>query len=225
MENEFKSQIHDTKHHKLLINNNKISNKENKLELEENNININSRNVLLKNVDLQNKYNNLLLRTKRNGKLRTIIKNDSKNNDTNSVINRTAFQTRQKSLNEITKDISDDRMKNINLLSRNSRILKKLKNKDKNSNLNRYLIKNKSSSCFINKSNQILPLLKPRGILINICSGPYEFKIYDINKKYFSFKQFGKNSFFMGDKYNPYNYGIPEKSRNGRNYYGAIYSN
>ena len=35
----------------------------------------------------------------------------------------------------------------------------------------------------------------------------------------------GKNSIFMGEKYNPGNYAIKEKINVGRNQYGAFYSN
>ena len=86
------------------------------------------------------------------------------------------------------------------------------------------LYKNKSTSSLLNSCNQILPLIKPRKILINICSGPYEFKIDDINKRYLSFKKFGKNSIYMGEKYNPENYDLISKDKIGRNYYGAIFS-
>ena len=221
MENDKHSEFHKIKNESILKINNRDNKTHNKLELEENKININSRNYLFDNKDIQNKYNNLLLNTNIRRQLRPINKNYSNYNINNTTSrNQTLFQNPQKSINEIPKDILN--IKKYHFLSRNT---SHEKNRNKKLNFNRLLLKNKSTSAILNKNTQELPLIKPRRILINICSGPYEFKITDLNKKYYSYKQFGKNSFFMGEKYNPENYGIPEKTKTDRNYYGAIYSN
>ena len=221
MENDMHPEFHKIKNESLLKINNRDNKTHNKLELEENKININSRNYLFDNKDIQNKYNNLLLNTNIRRQLRPINKNYSNYNINNTTSrNQTLFQNPQKSINEIPKDILN--IKKYHFLSRNTSHVKK---RNKKFNFNRLLLKNKSTSAILNKNTQELPLIKPRRILINICSGPYEFKITDLNKKYYSYKQFGKNSFFMGEKYNPENYGIPEKTKTDRNYYGAIYSN
>ena len=225
MEDEFNQEISDIKRQKLLKNNNKINTRQNKLKLEENKFNINSRNFLFDKINSQNKYNNLIIKSKRISQLRPMSPSYSKLNENNALINKSISQNNQKSINEISKDESDNIIKNKNKLSRNLSVLNKINNKEKYFNFDKYLIRNKSTSILLNKSNQILPLLKPRKILINICSGPYEFKISDINKRNYSFKRFGKNSFFMGEKYNPDNYAIKEKIKVGRNYYGAFYSN
>ena len=88
-----------------------------------------------------------------------------------------------------------------------------------------FITKNKSSSYIFEEKNQIFPLIKPRKILINIYSGPYEYKIKDINKKSLCFKKFGKNSIFMGEKYNPKNYEIKEKIKIGINHLGTHFAN
>jgi len=109
------------------------------------------------------------------------------------------------------------------MLSRNSSFLNNMKSK-KIFNFKNCAIRNKSTSFIFDGMNQIFPLIKPRKILINIYSGPYEYKINDISKNNFNYKKFGKNSIYMGERYNPENYAIKEKIKVGRNYYGALYS-
>ena len=222
MENDFNLELSEIKRQRLLNNNNKINTGQNKFDFEENKININSRNFLFDKKSFQRKYNDLLLNSKKNVQIKPILKNFPKFNDNKYSINKSTFRDNQNSLDEITKDKSDKKIPN---LSRNLSVLKKLNKQEKCFDFNKYLIKNKSTSYILNKSNQILPLIKPRKILINICSGPFEFKITDINKRNYSFKKFGKNSFFMGERYNPDNYAIKEKIKVGRNQYGALYSN
>ena len=205
-----------------LNNNNRTRNKQKQLELEENKTNNNSRNLLIDKILLQNKYNNLLLR-KRNSKLREIL-NPKYNNY--PFTSQASFQNNFLSIDKLSKDKPDKKfkIKTINIINRFPSTIKNLNVKEKKLDFMKSLYKNKSTSSLLNSCNQILPLIKPRKILINICSGPYEFKIDDINKRYLSFKKFGKNSIYMGEKYNPENYDLISKDKIGRNYYGAIFS-
>ena len=205
-----------------LNNNNRTRNKQKQLELEENKTNNNSRNLLIDKILLQNKYNNLLLR-KRNSKLREIL-NPKYNNY--PFTSQASFQNNFLSIDKLSKDKPDKKfkIKTINIINRIPSTIKNLNAKEKKLDFMKLLYKNKSTSSLLNSCNQILPLIKPRKILINICSGPYEFKIDDINKRYLSFKKFGKNSIYMGEKYNPENYDLISKDKIGRNYYGAIFS-
>ena len=205
-----------------LNNNNRTRNKQNQLEFEENKTNNNSRNLLIDKILLQNKYNNLLLR-KRNSKLREILNSKYNNYPFTS---QASFQNNFLSIDKLSRDKPDKKFKirTINIINRIPSTIKNLNAKEKKLDFMKLLYKNKSTSSLLNNSNQILPLIKPRKILINICSGPYEFKIDDINKRYLSFKKFGKNSIYMGEKYNPENYDLISKDKIGRNYYGAIFS-
>ena len=222
MENDFNMELSEIRRQKILNNNNKIKTRQNKFEMEENKVNKKSRKFLFDKDDFHKNFNNLLLKSKKNVQIRPILQNYPKFNDNNFLTNKSTFRDNQKSVDEISKDKSDKKIHNF---SRNLSVLNKINNAEKCFDVNKYLIKNKSTSFILNKSNQILPLIKPRKILINICSGPFEFKITDINKRNYSFKKFGKNSFFMGERYNPDNYAIKEKIKVGRNYYGALYSN
>jgi hypothetical protein len=222
MENDFNLELSEIRRQKILNYNNKINTGQNKFELEENKINKKSRKFLFDKEDFHKEFNNLLLKSKKNVQIRPILQNYPKFNDNNFLTNKSTFRDNQKSVDEISKDKSDKKIHNF---SRNLSVLNKINKAEKCFDFNKYLIKNKSTSFILNKSNQILPLIKPRKILINICSGPFEFKITDINKRNYSFKKFGKNSFFMGERYNPDNYAIKEKIKVGRNYYGALYSN
>ena len=205
-----------------LNNNNRTRNKQKQLELEENKTNNNSRNLLIDKILLQNKYNNLLLR-KRNSKLREIL-NPKYNNY--PFTSQASFQNNFLSIDKLSRDKPDKKfkIKTINIINRIPSTIKNLNVKEKKLDFMKLSYKNKSTSSLFSNSNQILPLIKPRKILINICSGPYEFKIDDINKRYLSFKKFGKNSIYMGEKYNPENYDLISKDKIGRNYYGAIFS-
>ena len=205
-----------------LNNNNRTRNKQKQLELEENKTNNNSRNLLIDKILLQNKYNNLLLR-KRNSKLREILNSKYNNYPFTS---QASFQNNFLSIDKLSRDKPDKKfkIKTINIINRIPSTIKNLNAKEKKLDFMKLLYKNKSTLSLLNNSNQILPLIKPRKILINICSGPYEFKIDDINKRYLSFKKFGKNSIYMGEKYNPENYDLISKDKIGRNYYGAIFS-
>ena len=212
MENDFNLELSEISRQKILNNNNKINTGQNKFELEENKINKKSRKFLFDKEDFHKEFNNLLLKSKKNVQIRPILQNYPKFNDNNFLTNKSTFRDNQKPVDEISKDKSDKKIHNF---SRNLSVLNKINKAEKCFDFNKYLIKNKNISFILNKSNQILPLIKPRKI----------FKITDINKRNYSFKKFGKNSFFMGERYNPDNYAIKEKIKVGRNYYGALYSN
>lgn len=59
-----------------------------------------------------------------------------------------------------------------------------------------------------------LPNIQPRKIIINYCSY-YGGNVID--------KTIGKNSMYMGDGYNPENFGVPSKNRTQRNVFGGLY--
>ena len=211
-----------------LINNNNKENKIfNKLQQEERKSDfLNSKKYLLNRDKLKYGYKNLILDQKRDILLNPIFpkyyNRYNNSSTTKSIFNKNIF-------NDISKDKSMRNNGNIKIFSRNSSYSNLLSNNKLNkiSFNNRYLLRNNSTSGLLNKTNEatILPLIKPRKILINICSGPFELLIDDLNKNYFSFKKFGKNAHFMGEKYSPDNYGIIEKNRLTRNYYGAIFAN
>ena len=132
-----------------------------------------------------------------------------------------------KSIDDISKDNLDSTTHKLNIIKRNSSFINSLKGNPRKIVFNRplqKLQKHKSSGNIFDSINQLLPMIKPRQILINIYSGPYEYKIRDINKRTQSYKKFGKNSIYMGEKYNPENYDLISKDKIGRNYYGAIFS-
>ena len=170
---------------------------------------------------------NLLLKpiTNKNGRFNSMI------GDYSMAINKLKNQSLKpkiKSIDDISKDNLDSTSHKLNIIKRNSSFIKNLKGNPKKIEFNRplqKLQKNKSSVNLFDAINKLLPMIKPRQILINIYSGPYEYKIRDINKERQSYKKFGKNSFYMGERYNPDNYSIEEKLGKHRNFYGKIFSN
>ena len=218
MNNELNLELSEIRRKKFINNNIKINNVQNKLDAEENKGNAFLRNYLF---NLKNKTNHFLNKS-RNNKLKPIYLSRFDNND--SIINKIKFRINQKSTNDTLKDKSEYFIPKNNILSRNLSILNKPKIKTKFNSRN-FISKNKSSSYIFEEKNQIFPLIKPRKILINIYSGPYEYKIKDINKKSLCFKKFGKNSIFMGEKYNPKNYEIKEKIKIGINHLGTHFAN
>ena len=218
MNNELNLELSKIRRKKFINNNTKINNDQNKLDAEENKANAFLRNYLL---NLKNKTNHFLNKS-RNNKLKPIYLSRFDNND--SIINKIKFRINQKSTNDTLKDKSEYFIPKNNILSRNLSILNKPKIKTKFNSRN-FISKNKSCSYIFEEKNQIFPLIKPRKILINIYSGPYEYKIKDINKKSLCFKKFGKNSIFIGEKYNPKNYEIKEKIKIGINHLGTHFAN
>ena len=224
MERIFETKFYKIKNEQQLNNNNKISNKEN--HYEENKINMNSRKILNNKFRYKSRCN-LLLKPKinKNGTINSLIANYSTVNNSLSLINRPSIKTKLKPINDISKDILDSTTQKLSVIKKDSNIINNLKRTGKKFEFNKLLPKSKSSSNIFYKMNKLLPLIRPRQILINIYSGPYEYKINDINERSQSFKKFGRNSFYMGERYNPDNFVINEKLGVHRNYYGKIFSN
>jgi len=224
MERIFESKFYKIKNDQQLNNNNKISNKDN--QYEENKINMNSRKILNNKFRYKSRCN-LLLKPKinKNGTINSLIANYSTVNNSLSLLNRPSIKTKLKPINDISKDILDSTTQKLSVIKKDSNIINNLKRTGKKFEFNKLLPKSKSSSNIFYKMNKLLPLIRPRQILINIYSGPYEYKIKDINERSQSFKKFGRNSFYMGERYNPDNFVINEKLGVHRNYYGKIFSN
>ena len=224
MERIFESKFYKIKNEQQLNNNNKISNKDN--QYEENKINMNSRKILNNKFRYKSRCN-LLLKPKinKNGTINSLIANYSTVNNSLSLLNRPSIKTKLKPINDISKDILDSTTQKLSVIKKDSNIINNLKRTGKKFEFNKLLPKSKSSSNIFYKMNKLLPLIRPRQILINIYSGPYEYKINDINERSQSFKKFGRNSFYMGERYNPDNFVINEKLGVHRNYYGKIFSN
>ena len=224
MERIFESKFYKIKNDQQLNNNNKISNKDN--QYEENKINMNSRKILNNKFRYKSRCN-LLLKPKinKNGTINSLIANYSTVNNSLSLLNRPSIKTKLKPINDISKDILDSTTQKLSVIKKDSNIINNLKRTGKKFEFNKLLPKSKSSSNIFYKMNKLLPLIRPRQILINIYSGPYEYKINDINERNQSFKKFGRNSFYMGERYNPDNFVINEKLGVHRNYYGKIFSN
>ena len=187
---------------------------------------MNSRKLLNNKFRYKTKCN-LLLKpmTNKNGRFNSLI------GDYSSYVNKFKNKTLKpkiKSIDDISKDNLDSTTHKLNIIKRNSSFINSLKGNPRKIVFNRplqKLQKHKSSGNIFDSINQLLPMIKPRQILINIYSGPYEYKIRDINKRTQSFKKFGKNSFYMGERYNPDNYSIEEKLGKNRNFYGKIFAN
>ena len=224
MERIFESKFYKIKNDQQLNNNNKISNKDN--QYEENKINMNSRKILNNKFRYKSRCN-LLLKPKinKNGTINSLIANYSTVNNSLSLLNRPSIKTKLKPINDISKDILDSTTQKLSVIKKDSNIINNLKRTGKKFEFNKLLPKSKSSSNIFYKMNKLLPLIRPRQILINIYSGPYEYKINDINERSQNFKKFGRNSFYMGERYNPDNFVINEKLGVHRNYYGKIFSN
>jgi hypothetical protein len=224
MERIFESKFYKIKNDQQLNNNNKISNKDN--QYEENKMNMNSRKILNNKFRYKSRCN-LLLKPKinKNGTINSLIANYSTVNNSLSLLNRPSIKTKLKPINDISKDILDSTTQKLSVIKKDSNIINNLKRTGKKFEFNKLLPKSKSSSNIFYKMNKLLPLIRPRQILINIYSGPYEYKINDINERSQSFKKFGRNSFYMGERYNPDNFVINEKLGVHRNYYGKIFSN
>ena len=115
---------------------------------------------------------------------------------------------------------------NFRTLNRNSSVGTMLNKNIRKINPFKGLNRNKSTAQLLNeKTLYILPLIKPRKIIIDYCCGPYELHVTDINKKNLNCKKFGYNTFFMGDRFNPNNYEIKQPNRLSRNYYGKLFAN
>ena len=169
---------------------------------------------------------NLLLKpmANKNGQFNSLIGDYSTAID---KLKNQSLKPKIKSIDDISKDDLDNTSLKLNIIKRNSSFINNLKANSKKIEFNRplqKLQKNKSSGNLFDSINKLLPTIRPRQILIHIYSGPYVYKIRDLNERTQSFKQFGKNSFYMGEKYNPDNYSI-EGKLGRRNFYGKIFAN
>ena len=225
MERLLNSKLYKIKNAHSLNNIYKIDNKGNNSV--ENKVEMNSRKLLNNKFRFKTKCN-LLLKplTNKNGKFTSMLGDYS--TSINKLI-RPILKPSLKSIDNISKDIIDNNtIHKLNILKENSSFINNLKRNTKKIEYNRrsqILQKSKSSYIIFDRIANKLPMIKPRQILINIYSGPYEFKIKDINKRNYSYKKFGRNSFYMGERYNPENYAIEEKIGKHRNYYGKIFAN
>ena len=188
-------------------------------------------NVILKNINLNNnnnKYINNIPFTSRNNKFLNYLKGNKINHKFNNINdNKTIFQNYNFNNTLLNKNIQNSRDKdNSKTLDRSSSVSNILNNKIKKINVFKGLHRNNSTIDILNKKTlAILPLIKPRKIIIDYCCGPYELHVTNINKKNLNFKKFGHNTFFMGENYNPDNYEIKQKNRFNRNYYGKLFAN
>jgi len=203
----------------------------NKIRIEEKkNTSENPRDQHLHNVTLFKNYNNDIPIPQRKKNLFSIIpqNNNLYKQHNYSNLNNTNFQNIDKS-NENT--LINNTINNKNWLNHTNKVFEKcpsvcnmVNNRIKKINTYKCLNKNRSNEELINRDFTILPLIRPRKIIINYCCGPYELKVTDINKKNFNYKKYGFNTYFMGDKYNPRNYEIKRDNKLNRNYYGKIFS-
>ena len=201
------------------------SNNKNKYILEEDKNIINTRNRKRYNYFLNN-----INFTSKNNKLY----NDFKENLTNDKINymndkKTIFQNYY-DFNKFFKKKEPNNNKNniitIKKIDRSSSVSDLLNIRKKKLIVFKGLNKNNSSAELINKNTiSVLPLIKPRKIIIDICSGPHELRITNLNNNDLNKKQYGHNSIFMGEKYNPDNYEIKKINKFNRNYHGKLFSN
>ena len=224
MEKLLNSKLYKIKNAYSLNNIYKIDNKGNNSE--ENKVEINSRKLLNNKFRFKTKCN-LLLKPiiNKNGRFASMLGDYS---TSIQKLNRPPLKADLKSIDNISKDIIDNTIHKFNILKENSSFINNIKRNQKKIGYNRrsqILQKSKSSYIIFDRIAKIFPLIKPRKILINIYSGPYEFKIDDINKRNHSYKKFGRNSWYMGERYNPENYAIEEKIGKHRNYYGKIFAN
>jgi len=88
---------------KNINNNTTINNYQNKLDEEETKANIYPKNYLFNKINLVNKSNNLLIKSRNNIILKPIIQSRFSNNN-ESIINKIKYRIKQKSTNETVKD-------------------------------------------------------------------------------------------------------------------------
>ena len=223
MEYQIKSKLLED--NKNLINYNNIYNPRNN-NFEEN------KNYLQNNKynpNINSNYNLNKLNSSRNTKIYPLLPGKINSYNPNFINdNRTIFRNKNH-FNDtlLINSPKNDKKYNYNFktLERNSSFGSLINNRIKKIDAFRGLNRNKSTAELLNQNNlYILPLIKPRKIIINYCCGPYELHVTDINKKNLNCKQYGHNTFFMGENYNPQNYEIKQKNRISRNYYGKLFS-
>ena len=222
MEYQIKSKI--LEENKNLLNYNNIYSSRNKnFEENKNYIQNNKFNPNINfnyNLNKINSFRNNKLYPLFTGKTTNFDKSNSINDNKNFFLNKNHFN--DKLLIDSSKN---DKKYNFRTLERNSSFGNLINNRIKKIDVFKGLNRNKSTAELLNQNNiYILPLIKPRRIIIDYCCGPYELHVTDINKKNLNCKQYGHNTFFMGGNYNPQNYEIIPKNRISRNYYGKLFS-
>ena len=184
------------------------------------NTTLNNNSPINNNFDYNPKYNKILSPRKAN-----IYPIHSGNSNPHN--NRTIFQNKNNFNNTLLKNNNKNNYNvNFRTLNRNSSVGCMLNHNIKKIYPFKGLNRTKSTAELLNtKTLYLLPLIKPRRIIIDYCCGPYELHVTDINKKNFNYKKYGHNTFFMGDRFNPLNYEIKQPNRLNRNYYGKLFAN
>ena len=81
-----------------------------------------------------------------------------------------------------------------------------------------------SSTIEKNDFGKFLPEICARPVLVNYCLTYSNNSGKKQNTKYTNgYKNLGFNSYFMGKKYNPYNYDLAQKNRTSRNVFGTLF--
>ena len=190
--------------------------------------------ILEENKNNYKKINNTLLSNKRfatprNNQISSYYSRNINPFEANYINdNRTIYQNHNH--NEYKSPIFAKDNKNIinnyKTINRNSSVNSLLNNNERKGNIYKGLNRTRSTAELLNKGTiYIFPAIRPRKIIIDYCCGPYDFRVTNINKRNLSYKKLGKNTFFMGGKYNPDNYTANEPNRFNRNYYGKLFSN
>ena len=177
-----------------LLNYNNIYNPRNK-NLEENK-NYLQNNKYKYNPNINSNYNLNKINSFRNNKINPLLSGKSNSNKVNYINdNRIIFQNKNH-FNDtlLINGIKNDKKYNFNFktLERNSSFGNLINNRIRKFDVFKGLNRNKSTAELLNQNNiYILPLIKPRRIIIDYCCGPYELHVIDINKKNLNCKQYG----------------------------------
>ena len=178
-------------------------------------------------IKINNIFSNKRFITPRNNQISSRLLRDINPFEANYINdNKTIYQNHNKFKNPLfVKDNKNIENKN-QTISRNSSVNNLLNNNARKANILKGLNRTKSTLDLLNKETiYIFPAIRPRKIIIDYCCGPYDYRVTNINKRNLSYKKLGKNTYFMGGKYNPDNYTAQEPNRFNRNYYGKLFSN
>jgi len=178
-------------------------------------------------IKINNIFSNKRFITPRNNQISSRLLRDINPFEANYINdNKTIYQNHNKFKNPLfVKDNKNIENKN-QTISRNSSVNNLLNNNARKANILKGLNRTRSTLDLLNKETiYIFPAIRPRKIIIDYCCGPYDYRVTNINKRNLSYKKLGKNTYFMGGKYNPDNYTAQEPNRFNRNYYGKLFSN
>ena len=178
-------------------------------------------------IKINNNLSNNKFEIPRNIQISSRFSRDINPFDTNYINdNRTIYQNHNKFQNPIFDKEYQNIGNNYRTINRNSSVNNLLNNNARKINIFKGLNRTKSTNDLLEKETiYIFPAIRPRKIIIDYCCGPYDISITNINKRNLSYKKLGKNTFFMGGRYNPDNYTTKEPNRFNRNYYGKLFSN